>query len=200
MTNEKLPVRTGSQPPPAVNARATARSVYKRNLPHIQARSAAYFVTFATRKRWILPETVRAAVLTHCLHDHESKILMHAAVVMPDHVHLLFSTLGAADGEPFTLAEIMSSIKGASAHTVNKLLSRKGPVWEEESFDRLLRRDEKLREKAEYICANPIRANLAAHEDEWPWLWREWAEGLARNETSRSGGDFTAGGGCDPVS
>jgi REP element-mobilizing transposase RayT len=119
---------------------------------------------------------------------------------MPDHVHLLFSVLNTPDGEPYPLASIMSGIKGASAHTINKKLGRKGHVWEEESFDRLLRSDEKLREKADYICANPVRAGLCRAEDDWPWLWREWIEGLAGPEATAPHGDPTAEGGCDPVS
>ncbi len=167
----------GSQPPPAVKSADTAPSAYSRNLPHLQRRQATLFVTFATRKRWVLPEDVRAEVLAHCLHDNGERLLMHAAVIMPDHVHLLFSPLANAVGEPFTLATIMSGIKGTSAHTVNRALGRKGSVWEEESFDRLLRSDQSIRQKAEYICANPVRAGLVSHEDEWPWLWREWVEG-----------------------
>lgn len=41
----------------------------------------------------------------------------------------------------------------------------------------MLRRDEKVREKAEYLCANPVEAGLVREEDEWPWLWRAWVEG-----------------------
>ncbi len=118
---------------------------------------------------------------------------------MPDHVHLVFSPLSHGDGEPYTLAEIMSGIKGASAHTVNRLLGRKGQVWEEESFDRLLRAEEKVREKAEYICANPVRANLVAQEDDWPWLWREWIEGMSQGGTPELLEGVTAEGGCDPL-
>lgn len=125
---------------------------------------------------------------------------MHAVVVMPDHVHLLFTVLTGPEGEPYSLARIMSGIKGAAAHTVNKKLARKGHVWEEESFDRLLRSNEKLREKAEYICANPVRAGLAADEDDYRWLWREWVEGLAHNAAPDPRRDITADGGCDPVS
>ena len=168
----------GSQPPPAVQRNDTAPSAYSRNLPHLQRRQATLFVTFATRKRWVLPEGVRVAVLKHCLYDNGGKLIMHAAVIMPDHVHLLCSPLANAVGEPFTLATIMSGIKGSSAHTVNRALKRTGSVWEEESFDRLLRSDESIRQKAEYICANPVRAGLVSHEDEWRWLWREWVEGL----------------------
>lgn len=71
----------------------------------------------------------------------------------------------------------MQRAKGSSAHGINRLLGRKGPVWVPESFDTMLRRDEKVREKAEYLCANPVEAGLVREEDEWPWLWRAWVEG-----------------------
>jgi REP element-mobilizing transposase RayT len=111
-----------------VKRQASSAAAYKRNLPHLQRRNATVFVTFATRRRWVLPESVRRDVLGHCIYDHRVKVIMHAAVVMPDHVHLLFSPLAGQDGEPHTLAEIMSSIKGASAHTVNRKLARRGNV------------------------------------------------------------------------
>lgn len=98
---------------------------------------------------------------------------------MPDHVHILLTPGADEHGDVFGLAQIMNGIKGASAHAVNRAIARKGRVWQEESFDTMLRSDESIRQKAEYICANPVRAGLAHHEDEWPWLWREWVEGAA---------------------
>lgn len=156
-----------------------ARSSYRRRLPHLQMSDRALFVTFNTWQRTPLPERVRAAVLEHCLHDHQRKYWMHAAVVMPDHVHLLFSALTDERGNVYGLAEIMQGIKGASAHTVNRLLRRSGRVWSPESFDRSLRRDEGVREKAEYICENPVRAGLVRPDGEYRWLWREWIDGTA---------------------
>lgn len=167
----------GSQPPSAAGAAKDAKAEYRRHLPHLQAERKALFVTFATRKHWVLPESVRRLVMEHCLHDHDSKLVMHAAVVMHDHVHLLFTPLEDGGGATYGLAEIMSGIKGASAHSVNRMLGRKGTVWESESFDRLLRQDEDRRSVAEYICANPVRAGLCATEDDYPWIWREWVEG-----------------------
>lgn len=64
---------------------------------------------------------------------------MHAFVVMPDHVHMLFTPLEDEQGNPHTLAKIMNRIKGASSHSVNKLLRRKEVLWEPESFDRIVR-------------------------------------------------------------
>jgi hypothetical protein len=52
------------------------------------------------------------------------------------------------------LARITKAIKGASAHLINRALSRSGTVWQEESFDRVLRCSEKLDEKVEYVLNN----------------------------------------------
>ena len=96
---------------------------------------------------------------------------------MPDHVHLIFSPLKDKDGNPFGLAEIMNGIKGASSHSINKALNRGGPVWQFESFDHVLRSDEKIASKVQYICDNPVRKGLVNQVNDYPWLWREWIEG-----------------------
>ena len=98
-------------------------------------------------------------------------------VMTSDPVHLILSPLTVADGVHFSLATIMNGIKGASAHAVNAALGRHGRVWQAESFDHVLRSDERARSKAEYVCANPVRAGLAASEDEYPWIWRKWVDG-----------------------
>jgi hypothetical protein len=66
----------------------------------------------------------------------------------------------------------MRLIKGRSAHFLNKLLDRHGPVWQEESFDHVLRSNESLSEKVNYICQNPVRAGLVGRETDYRWLWR----------------------------
>ena len=134
-------------------------------------------MTFATSSRWVLPESVRQLVVDHIVHDHGVRYQLHVAVVMPDHVHVLLTPELDENGNTFGLAEIMHSIKSTSAHSINRALGRVGRVWQPEYVDRALRSDESLREKAEYICANPVRGGLATREDEWLWLWREWAEG-----------------------
>ena len=74
------------------------------------------------------------------------------------------------------LPKIMQRIKGVSAHDVNKALGRRGSLWQDESFDRILRAGD-LNEKREYICNNPVVAGLAETPDEYTWLWRSWIEG-----------------------
>ncbi len=101
---------------------------YHRNLPHFQPEGKTFFVTFNTFKRWQLPELVRDIVLKHCLHDNGTKLHIHGLVVMPDHVYMAFTPLDDDEGCTFGLTEIMNGIKGASAHSVNKVLGRKDHV------------------------------------------------------------------------
>jgi hypothetical protein len=67
----------------------------------------------------------------------------------------------------------LKSLKGASARIVNKLAGTCGPVWQEESFDHVLRSQESLKEKIEYIRQNPVRRGLVDKPEEYRWLWIE---------------------------
>ena len=75
---------------------------------------------------------------------------------MPDHVHMIFTPL--VDLEK-------------SEHLINRQLGRTGQVWQEESFDRVLRVSEKLDEKMAYILDNPMRKGLVSSPEEYRWLW-----------------------------
>jgi putative transposase len=99
---------------------------------------------------------------------------MHVSVVMPDHVHLVFAPF-----QDVPLSKIMQGIKGSSARAVNRLLSRPGPLWQEESWDRVIRLRDGLQQAAAYVAENPIRSGLVGPEEEYPWLWRGWVEGAS---------------------
>jgi putative transposase len=145
---------------------------YRRKLPHIQKDNRPIFVTFTTAHRWFLPPSARDIVLDCCLKENGGKINLHTAVVMPDHTHVIFTCLPQDDGSACSLPEIMHAIKGVSARKINLLLDRKGPVWQEEFFDHVLRSNDSLAEKVDYVCLNPVRAGLVDSEDEYKWLWR----------------------------
>ncbi len=178
--------------PPYIVSTALAKYRYRRRLPHLQRADADLFVTFCS-VRWKLPFEARDLVLEHCLREGgvmaygsepapafagvgaratvELRIHLHAVVVMPDHVHLLLRPLRGIDGWPFPMVDILQCLKGATAHRINKLLGRSGPVWEEESFDHVLRSDESLKETAEYVRQNPVKRGLVKRPEEYRWLW-----------------------------
>ncbi len=53
------------------------------------------------------------------------------------------------------------------------MMESAGPVWQEESFDHVLRSEESLEEKMEYIRQNPARGGLVDRPDDYRWLWVE---------------------------
>lgn len=144
---------------------------YRRRLPHYQKADRALFVTFRKLFKDPFPEAARDLVLAHCLFDHRKKYELHAAVVMPEHVHLLLTPLRDEEGWPYTLPRILKALKGTSARSVNRLAGSGGPVWQDESLDHVLRSDESRQEKLEYIRQNPVRRGLADRPEEYPWLW-----------------------------
>jgi REP element-mobilizing transposase RayT len=149
----------------------------------LQKAGADLFVTFCTGGPLVLSSAARDLVFEHCLREGgilpfagggaraTPRIHLHAAVIMPNHVPLLLSPLRDRAGWPFPLLDILQCLKSATAHRINKLLHHSGPVWEEESFDHVLRSDESLKEKCEYIRQNPVKAGLVRRPEDYPWLW-----------------------------
>ncbi len=144
---------------------------YRRRLPHYQKPGVATFVTFRKLLRGDFTNRARTAILDRCLHDNGKKYNLYAAVIMPDHVHLLLAPLSDENGWPFSLPSILKSLKGTSARSANEAMGAEGPVWQEESFDHVLRSDESMAQKLEYIRQNPVRKGLAAKPESYPWLW-----------------------------
>ena len=146
---------------------------YRPKLPHYQKPGRVIFVPFCKLDREPFSVQARGITLQHCLHDHGKRIQFHAAVVMPDHVHLLLSPRQDEQGWPYALPAVLKLIKGVSARSVNKLSDSSGPVWQEESFDHVLRSTESFAEKLEYIRQNPVRRGIVQKPEDYPWLWIE---------------------------
>ncbi len=146
---------------------------YRRNLPHFQRDSAPHFITFVTKLRWTLPPVARDIALASCRHDHRIKYELYVVVVMPDHVHIILTPLVDEQQRGMvSLVRIMQAIKGASARAINQSLARHGPVWQEESFDHVLRSSEGLDAKVDYVLQNPVRRGLARDWREYRWAWQ----------------------------
>ncbi|MEY2539755.1 MAG: hypothetical protein QOG67_3495 [Verrucomicrobiota bacterium] len=148
----------------------------KRTLPHFERPWAKYAVAFSTHQRHELAPAERDLVLRSVVYAHESvQYDLYVACVMPDHVHLLFEPqVKESDHEKTTfwsLTHILHGIKSSSAHRINKVRHAIGPVWERESFDRLIRSEADLQEKFQYICRNPWQSGIVRPEQDYPWLW-----------------------------
>lgn len=87
--------------------------------------------------------------------------------IMPNHIHLVFSLLKNNRG----ISKIMQSIKGASSREINKILNTEGRLWQDESFDRLVRDDLELYNIINYVINNPVEAQLVNNWKDWKHIY-----------------------------
>ena len=135
-------------------------------LPHLQKIDRSYFITFVTNARMVLSAAARDIVLSTIVAGHLRSYDLYVAVVMPDHVHFI-----ATIYETTNIPQVMKFIKSVSARRIG------GPTWQDEYFDRIVRKKEDLLAKGEYILQNPVRAGLVENIEDYPWKWRRWVEG-----------------------
>ena len=149
----------------------------KRRLPHFERPWGKYAVTFSTRNHRQLAPRERDILLESIVHGAEhNQYELYAACVMPDHIHLLLEPQVKEQSDSrdtifWSLTEILQGIKSTSAHRINKAAGTQGPVWEKESFDRLIRSEQDFREKFHYIARNPWNAGIVNQDEDYAWLW-----------------------------
>jgi len=103
--------------------------------------------------------------------------------VMPNHVHVILRP-----HEDWSLSKVLHTWKSYSATQINIVAERRGPLWEREYFDHLVRSGDDLVRFARYVMDNPRKAGL----NEWAFAWRcEELGGRANPAGSRgdTGGD-----------
>ena len=159
-----------SQSPDAPITEPTAR---KRNLPHFEIPGFTHHITWHTQNKLVLSPEARAKTLEACHFWHGNKLRCHGACVMPDHVHLLLQPLPVQHGQEgvHSLTEILHSIKSFTSHEVNKVMKRSGPVWQDESFDRLIRSESDLHKTWDYLWNNPRKLGLVGPLEAYPYFW-----------------------------
>jgi len=107
---------------------------------------------------------IREVVRGCLMRFNDERLVVHAAVIMPTHVHALLQPL-----RHHAIATLLKGIKGASARQANQLLGTTGAFWQDESYDHIVRSNEQLWHYFRYIEDNPRKAGLRA--DEY-WLYR----------------------------
>ncbi len=192
--------------------KASEPTFTRRNLPHFERPWGKYMITFTTRDRDILSEAERTIVLDSILYSRSlNQIHLYAACVMPDHVHLLFEPqVKSYDSESnptfYTLTEILQPIKSVTSHKILKerrnVLKNENikHLWDQESFDRLIRSESDLIEKYDYIIGNPVTEGLVTQARDYGWSWcREFCE-PAGHVGDGGVSDNTRGRVCSPFS
>jgi RecG-like helicase/REP element-mobilizing transposase RayT len=185
----------------AMSENTEGPSYHRRNLPHFERPWAKYAITFATRNHRQLSNKARDIILESILRWKDRRYELYTACVMPDHVHLLIEPMIERNRQGgnavfFSLSKILHSIKSFTATRINKTENTKEPVWETESFDRMIRSESDLREKFLYIIRNPWDAGVAERGEDYRWVW--YAGSRNAQESAAGCREQQAGSLCSP--
>jgi REP element-mobilizing transposase RayT len=106
-----------------------------------------------------------AQIVEQALFDGQDKFqryLLHAYAIMPNHVHMLVES-------SVPMARWLGSLKSYTANVANERLGLKGPFWQDESYDHLVRNDDEFDRIQRYIENNPVSAGLVHVPEEFSW-------------------------------
>ncbi len=122
-----------------------------------------------------------AAIVSEKLQEYDGvHYELCAYCIMPNHVHVLFDftpqvlhkDLTYMDEVPETylpLCKVMQLIKGGSSFSINRLLGRKGTLWQRDYFDYYVRNHKEFNNILIYILENPVKAGFVKEREHWPF-------------------------------
>ncbi|PYJ40367.1 MAG: hypothetical protein DME86_12375 [Verrucomicrobia bacterium] len=122
--------------------------------------AVVYFITFCVQARIPVLANDKAFAVLRDIAGRPGIWRIIAAVVMPDHVHLL----GAPAERDAPVGALSATVKRAIRRSLQATWQ-----WQPGCFDRLLRSDESADEKWNYIRDDPVRAGLVNHWSDWPY-------------------------------
>ncbi len=138
---------------------------YRRRLPHWRLTGSVYFITWRLAPTQTeLSSKERAGIMSALRHFDGSRYDLFAGVVMHDHVHVLIKPL-----QENRLQDIIHAWKSFTAHKFRREFGRKAPVLQDEYFDRIVRDERELSDKAQYILYNPLKT--WPEVEDYPWVW-----------------------------
>ena len=94
----------------------------------------------------------------------EYELLVHAYVLMPNHVHIL-----ATPKNEFSVARVMQSIGRRYAQLFNSNHQRTGTIWEGRFKSCLLEAAPFFLLTQKFIESNPVRSGLVQKPEDWIW-------------------------------
>ena len=123
---------------------------------------STYYVTFRLLRGALSPDEVKM-VLHHIKSGDTKFYWLLAATVMPDHTHLILRPR-----EGWSLSRIMKGTKGVSSRLLNQSRNTQGSLWQEESWDRIIRDENEMLEKVNYMFMNAVKKGLVENPNEYP--------------------------------
>lgn len=94
-----------------------------------------------------------------------------AFVIMPNHIHAIIRPFD----NDYRLEEVLHSRKLWTSRQINEDLGSAGTLWQEESYDRIIRDTEHLWRALQYIGKNPRLAGID-EEQSTRWVRPDWVD------------------------
>ena len=153
-----------------------------------------HFITFSCHRRKALLGTARARdrfvkILDEVRRRHEFRLVGY--VVMPEHVHLLLSE--PAKKNPSKILQVLKQkvarallkkqrreTNGQMSFPFEGRTREEAHFWQRRFYDFNVWSEKKLKEKLEYMHANPVQRKLVQHPKDWPWS--SWAHYAGKGE------------------
>jgi putative transposase len=127
-----------------------------------------HFITFSCYRRLPLLTTIRARdVFVEALGEIRERyeFSLVGYVVMPNHVHLLIS-----ESVKDTPSVVLKVLKQRVSRDLRRRSDANLPrFWQPRFYDFSVWSEKKVREKLDYMHANPITKKLVEHPKDWPW-------------------------------
>jgi REP-associated tyrosine transposase len=152
------------------------------NLRRITGRNDLHFITFTCyQRRKFLASASSKNIVIQILGEVRAgfKFALIGYVVMPDHIHLLISEPpGSTPAKVMQVFKqrVSRKLRGKKRNTGRQLRfpfpgesSLPLRFWQRRYHDFNVYSRHKLREKLDYMHANPVEAKLAKHPQDWPW-------------------------------
>ncbi|MDO9575927.1 MAG: transposase [bacterium] len=128
-----------------------------------------YFITsscFNKQKLFVREDVVQIVFDSIDWLEKKGYIDTYFVIVMPDHLHMIFQLVSRK-----SLSEVMKSMKGFTGRKIKEKTQLEVPVWQEQFYDHLIRKDESLIETMRYCLYNPVRAGLVENPFDYPY-WK----------------------------
>ncbi len=120
------------------------------------------------------------AVVRECLFFWRGqKWCLRAFTVKPTHVHIIAQMLPAAPDLWYSFSEVLHSVKRRSSRSINRTRGRRGPQWETESYDHMVRDDEEFDFACNYLLQNAAEEVPGEDPYNYDGFWCEGLEATA---------------------
>ncbi|MBZ5503916.1 MAG: transposase [Acidobacteriia bacterium] len=144
-----------------------ARPARNSETEAVRGISRTFFITSKTAPNKAVLRSERMALLIiDVLRSYVAagKFVLHDFVVMPDHIHLLFTL-----DQLMSVEKAMQLVKGGFSYRAKKELGYAGEVWQKGFSEvRILDRKSFLSHR-DYIEQNPVKAGLVDSPEKFPF-------------------------------